>query len=96
MEILGGENMKKKLITLLFVFSVVLGVFAVSGEEASAARAEVVVQSHLIDYQDYRKYNYVYKTLYFRTGYEKSYADRRINSPTSLTIYQRTFTYYTY
>ena len=67
MEMLGVVNMKKKLITLLFVFSLVLGIFAVSGEEASAARADVVVQSHLINYETMNKFNYAYKTLYFNT-----------------------------
>ena len=74
---LGGVNMKKKLITLLFVFSLVLGIFAVSGEEASAARADVVVQSHLINYETMNKFNYAYKTLYFNTGYTSSFKDTK-------------------
>ena len=93
MEMLGGVNMKKKLITLLFVFSLALGIFAVSGEEASAARADVVVQSHLINYNNWDKYNYVYKTLYFNTGYTSSFKDTKYSGTS---IYQRTFTYYTY
>ncbi|MGH2319794.1 hypothetical protein ACRC6Q_18925 [Planococcus sp. SE5232] len=85
--------MKKKLITLLFVFSLVLGIFAVSGEEASAARADVVVQSHLINYETMNKFNYAYKTLYFNTGYTSSFKDTKYSGTS---IYQRTFTYYTY
>ena len=93
MEMLRGVNMKKKLITLLFVFSLVLGIFAVSGEEASAARADVVVQSHLINYETMNKFNYAYKTLYFNTGYTSSFKDTKYSGTS---IYQRTFTYYTY
>lgn len=93
MEMLAGVNMKKKLITLLFVFSLVLGIFAVSGEEASAARADVVVQSHLINYETMNKFNYAYKTLYFNTGYTSSFKDTKYSGTS---IYQRTFTYYTY